>query len=992
MKTFNDLDCLRQILASSMEGFWIVDLEGRIRAVNEAYCRMVGYTRDELLEMKISDVERAETPERITEHIRLITTKGQQRFETRHRRKDNTLVELEVNTNFLDVDGGQFVAFFRDITDRKQVAEELRREHERTQKYLDVVNVILVAIDADQRISLINRKGCKVLECDEQSIIGQNWFDTFISDDIREEVRRVFETLMAGQVPPFEYYENVVRTLTGTEKTIAWHNTVLTDENGTIIGTLSSGEDVTDRKRDEELLRASEIRYRTLFNSANDALFVMDGETFVDCNPQAYRLYGATRDQILNRSPLDFSPSRQPDGQDSREKAGEKLNHALTRGGQRFEWQHCRNDGSLFDVEVSLNKMELAGGTSLLAVVHDITERKQIEKRLQNEKEFTDNALNAQLDTFFVFDPSTGKPIRWNKAFNEISGYSDEEIAAMKAPDDWYSGEDLKKAAATIERSAGEGQATVELSLIAKDGRHIPTEYLVSVIKDSEGHPRYLIAIGRDITARKRVQEALRESEQKFRNIVETSPMGMHLYSLESDDRLVFTGANPAANKILGVDFDSYIGKTIEEAFPPLVHTEVPGEYRRIARHGGVWQTEQLEYQDEHISGAYEIFAFQTEPGAMAAMFLDITERKRTEDALRESKERFRAVFESAQDSIFIKNREMQYTLVNPAMEQLLGKPASEIVGRTAQDLFGEETGRRLSINDAMVLAGKITNEELSHRFGDTIRTFDVVKVPLRDNEGRVIGIGGINRDITDRKNAALKMQAYQDQLRALSSELFMTEERERRHIANDLHDSICQYLALAQVKLSALEKSTAPRELAEAKESIHDLLALALTEARSLTNELSPPMLYHVGLEPALVSLAEQMQKQYGLRVAVHCPDEKVNIIDDDLRAALFRATRELLINIVKHAQTSRANVTLWRDENQLQIEVNDAGVGFDLADVEKQKKQKGRFGLFSIEERLTHLGGNMKISSQPGKGTRVNISVPLSDSRPVGGRPDDK
>lgn len=136
-----------------------------------------------------------------------------------------------------------------------------------------------------------------------------------------------------------------------------------------------------------------------------------------------------------------------------------------------------------------------------------VAERKTAEEALKAEKEFTDTALNAQTDTFFVFDAFSGKALRWNSAFSEISGYTDEEIASMKAPDSYYSGEDLRKAAAATQKVLEEGMATLEMSLISKDGRRIPTEYTASTITDAEGNPKYIIAIGRDITERKRAEK-----------------------------------------------------------------------------------------------------------------------------------------------------------------------------------------------------------------------------------------------------------------------------------------------------------------------------------------------------------------------------------------------------------------------------------------------------------------------------------------------------
>lgn len=138
---------------------------------------------------------------------------------------------------------------------------------------------------------------------------------------------------------------------------------------------------------------------------------------------------------------------------------------------------------------------------------------------------------------------------------------------------------------------------------------------------------------------RKQVEEALRESEKKFRNIIESSPMGMHMYQLEADGRLVFTGANPSADALLGVENSQFIGKTIEEAFPPLKDTEVPERYRLAAGKGIPWETEQIAYEDDKIAGAFEVHAFQTSPGRMVTTFLEITERKRAEEEIKKLNE-----------------------------------------------------------------------------------------------------------------------------------------------------------------------------------------------------------------------------------------------------------------------------------------------------------------------------------------------------------------
>jgi two-component system cell cycle sensor histidine kinase/response regulator CckA len=182
-----------------------------------------------------------------------------------------------------------------------------------------------------------------------------------------------------------------------------------------------------------------------------------------------------------------------------------------------------------------------------------------------------------------------------------------------------------------IEERLTAREAAIGEELALADGRVFERDYVPVMVEGQQyGH----LWLYRDVTARVRAEETLRASEAKYRVIVESIPMGMHMYQLEPDGRLVFTGANPAADEILGVDHGQFVGQTIEEAFPPLAESEVPDRYRLAASAGEPWHKDQIVYQDQQIAGAFETYAFQTAPGRVTAAFWDVTERQRTEQVL----------------------------------------------------------------------------------------------------------------------------------------------------------------------------------------------------------------------------------------------------------------------------------------------------------------------------------------------------------------------
>ena len=222
--------------------------------------------------------------------------------------------------------------------------------------------------------------------------------------------------------------------------------------------------------------------------------------------------------------------------------------------------------------------------------------------------------------------------------------------------------------------------------------------------------------------------------------------------------------------------------------------------------------------------------------------------------------------------------------------------------------------------------------------------------------------------------------------VRALRAELFklaITEERERRAIAGDLHDELCQPLAAAGMRLA---KRPQPGSAAARARLLADLVSKAERAARSLMFRISPPVLFDLGLAPALEWLAEETQRTYGIAVDVSVSgDVRGAPLDETVRSVLFRCARELLANVAKHARVDVAQVSVFRDAETLGVCVTDAGVGFDQALLAKPGP-KERFGLVSVRERIGFVGGTLAIDSIPGDGTVATLTVPLT--RP--GEPD--
>ncbi len=234
--------------------------------------------------------------------------------------------------------------------------------------------------------------------------------------------------------------------------------------------------------------------------------------------------------------------------------------------------------------------------------------------------------------------------------------------------------------------------------------------------------------------------------------------------------------------------------------------------------------------------------------------------------------------------------------------------------------------------------------------------------------------------DITERKQAETKLLSMQRKLRSLASELSIAEERERRRVAMHLHDGIGHVLALCQFRLEALQEK-APEEIRPELEEIRDAVVSAINETRSLTFQLCPPVLYDLGLAAALDWLGEQTSRKHGLPVKVR-EETGTPRLETDLRALLFQSVRELLFNVVKHAEAKTATITIRPENNCVLVTVEDDGRGFDVVGIDAPGEETG-FGLFNIRERLNHIGGNLDIYSVAGEGTRVILTAPLQRRR---------
>ena len=236
-----------------------------------------------------------------------------------------------------------------------------------------------------------------------------------------------------------------------------------------------------------------------------------------------------------------------------------------------------------------------------------------------------------------------------------------------------------------------------------------------------------------------------------------------------------------------------------------------------------------------------------------------------------------------------------------------------------------------------------------------------------------------LTHEIEERRRTEQELLRYQARLRRLSSEMSLTEERDRRRIATELHDRISQPLAFTTIKLGELQEASPSNNATKVVDEIRQFIGQTIEDTRSLTFELSPPVLYDLGLEAAVEGLTNKIQKQSGLKIEFY-DDEQPKHLSEGVRVFVYQAILELLLNITQHAKAARAKVSIQREGENIVIDVRDDGVGFDTAKIISNIDNTYELGLFNIRERLNYFRGALKIISESGSGTHVTMVLPLS------------
>jgi len=524
--------------------------------------------------------------------------------------------------------------------------------------------------------------------------------------------------------------------------------------------------DITERKEAEEALQRSEANLSALIENAQDSIWSIDRDyRLLTINSHFKKMFALAYGVNLKVG------MRITDGVTPKMRRTWIARYKRALRGESFIVEEDYKVASeTIYAEISFNPIRNNGEISGVSVFsRDITGQKKAQDELRESEARFKVLFEFVPDAYYLSDVK-GRFIDGNRAAEKLIGFSKAEFLGknfLKLK--LLSADQLPKAAALLAKSAlGKATGPDEFVLRRKDGTTTIVEIRTYPVKIK--NETFVLGLARDITARKNAEKALKESEKKFRNIVESSPMGIHLYEHKSDGSLVFIGSNPAADKILDVDNSQFIGKPIKDAFPPLAQTEIPQRYKEAAVNGKSWKTHQVEYEDDKIKGAFEVYAFQTSPQKMATMFLDVTEQKKAEEALRESESRYLALFDRSLYGVFVHDFEGRFLDANKAALNMLGYSTEDISALDFSSLLSEDQLPKAFQGIEEIVEFGYQKKPSVYRLRRKNGTFVWVETEatLISKGGKPYAIQGIARDITEHKQAEEALKESEEKYRVI--------------------------------------------------------------------------------------------------------------------------------------------------------------------------------------------------------------------------------
>lgn len=1000
---------------------------GQILEVNRAAVSQIGYNKDELLKMNIvkdiyisgsGDSKGKDWKEKLRAGEIVKTTE-------KKRRKDGAEFWTEVIISSIEFKGKiECLSINHDVTERKQTESALTQSEAEYKSIFQTTGTATLIIGKDYTILLANDGFVNLSGFPREQLEGKKLWTEFIVEEDIERMKAQHELQRQDEEQSLQNYEFRFKDKSGKIKDIYLSVNMISGTQYSIASLL----DITERKQTERALKENEEKYRTLTENLPIGIYrnTPGGKgKFIEVNNALVDMFGfKDREAMLkvNVSSLYVSSG-------TRKKFSDKLN---SEGFVRNEeLRLLRTDGSKFIGSSSARAIKDENGkiTHYDGYIENVTERKELMEGIVQERDRSQLYLDIAGVMFIALD-CAGNIILANQKTCEIIGKPEKELIGKNWFDN-YLPKDVRSNVKDVFKNLIDGSIEVtefhENEILTVSGEKRLIAWHNSQIKDDAGKTVGIVSSGLDITESKEDEELRKQLYEASRNLAESLDInvvlnrlskqarsllkcnGVTIYMLEDDQKTlkpVVCYDPPYTKQVLAVKIDidkSFTGQAIKEKTGKIFnyHNNIKGAFH--IKGTPKTDTDNLIVSpliiDGEVIGALTLvrakipftdrdlnivntFAVYGSTAIKNAnihkqILHEIEERKQAQALLKESHHRYESIFNGAVDGIVYSDWKGKILSVNSAFTKLIGMKKADLIEKklilcAEGNLFGESLRKTL----------KFIKRALK---GDAIKDY-LIKIKGAElefstpNEKGLAGLTIMIRDVTERNKARKNIELHQKNLATLSNELTMAEEKAKRHLAITLHDKLGQSLILANFKNNELNKKVKKPEHKKIISEISDFLEDAINESRNITYELSPPVLYEMGLVPAINWKLDEIEKNNNIKTSL-INRSKSYEIDKRGQIILYRSISELLQNVIKHSKADKVNVSFRLLTNDYRITVSDNGVGFDFKSIRKKVLAQKKFGLFSIMERIKYIGGRVEIDAKHRRGTKIIINMPIKN-----------
>ena len=877
------------------------------------------------------------------------------------------------------------VGIGRDITERKRAEEALRQSEEKYRMLFDEAPVGIAISTLEGKIVDVNKAQAEMIGHTVEELTGRSVNEYYLYPDRRIEMIELLKS--NGKVRDFEMTlrksdGSIITELLNLDKV----------QIGIIHYVLATGRDITERKRAEEALRESEEKYRNVVERANDGIAIVQDTLVKYVNATLAEVAGCTIEELIGAPFADYI---YPDDlgkvadRYKRRIAGEDVAPV-------YEIAVRHKDGSKVYVEVNAGMIMYQGKPAELVIVRDLTERKRAElasKRAEEALRYERNLLRTLIDNLpdavYVKDTECRKTVA-NAADVRYMGQQSEAEVLGKTDFDFYPADAAAVYHADDQSVVQTGQPVLNKAefLVDKEGKEHWFSTSKLPLHDEQGRIIGLVGVGRDITERKRAEEALRLEKENFRRSLDESPLGVRIVTADGDTLY----ANRAILDFYGYDGLEELRKTpLRARYTPESYTEF--QKRRQQRERGDFSTS--EYGISIIRKNGEVLHLEVHRKQVLwdnakqflVMYQDITERKKAEEEVALLGHTIRSIGEC----VSVTDTENKILFVNEAFLRTYGYTADELIGKPIAVIRSPRSESAAEKVLSTTLKGGWQGELVNRKKDGTEFPIALSTFVIRNEKGQPIALVGIAADITERKLAEQaskrveeRLKSSREQLRALAAHLHRVREEERKHLAQEFHDQLGQTLTALKMDLTMLQRQVADKEKELSRTAVSvDIQAMqqiadhAIGSIREIMAELRPELLDQLGIMPALEFEAESFQRKSGISCVFTSLVDEIQL-DQEKSIALFRIFQEALTNVVRHAKATSVRANIRMEGTNLLLEIKDNGVGI----LPGAEDAKDSFGIIGMRERALVFGGAFEIRGAKGEGTTIVLRLPLEET----------